>query len=189
MVFLVEKQSVLVSKVSLEIQDIDDKSVFNQSLNVVLSQFREELDDHREAINENTTELQSNYNLIDELYQKIDKLSERMEELTLLVKGNKEQKMFAFSPLNEKEKNIFSALYTSSQSGNSVSYRQISRITGIPEQLVASYISAIIEKGIPLLKQYSGGNVYLRIEDDFRQEQTKKNIVGINSTLNCWVVQ
>lgn len=189
MVFLVEKQSVLVNSVALEIQNTDDKVVLDQQLCVVLSQFREELDDHRESINENTTELQSNYDLIEELYKKIDKLSERMEELTLLVKGSKEQKKFAFSPLNEKEKNIFSALYNTSQSGNSVSYRQLSRITGLPDQLVASYVSAIIEKGIPLLKQYSGSIVYLRIEDDFRCEQTKKNIVGINSTLNCWVVQ
>ncbi len=184
---------MLVNPIVLISQNTDDKLESNQQINqqlcVVLSQFREELDDHREAINENTTELQSNYDLINELYKKVDKLSEKLDELTLLVKGSKEQKKFVFSPLTEKEKSVFFALYNSTQSGNSVSYRQIARITGLPEQLVASYISTIIEKGVPLLKQYSGGNVYLRIEEDFRQEQTKKNIVGINTTLNCWVVQ
>ncbi len=189
MVFLVETQAILVSSISQEIVNIDDKSAFNQKIAVVLSQFREELDDHREAINENTTELQSNYDLVEALYKKVDKLSEKLDELTLLVKGNKEQKKFVFSPLSEKEKVVFSALYNSTQSGNSISYRQLSRITGFPEQLVASYISSMIEKRIPLLKQYSSGTVYLRIEEDFRHEQTKKNVVGINSTLNCWVVQ
>ena len=189
MVFLVDKQSVLVNPVSQEIVNIDDTSALNQKIAVVLSQFREELDDHREAINENTTELQANYDLVEELYKKVDKLSEKLDELTLLVKGSKEQKKFVFSPLSEKEKSIFSALYNSTQSGNSISYHQLSRITGLPEQLIASYISSMIEKRIPLLKQYSRGTVYLRIEEDFRQEQTKKNIIGINSTLNCWAAQ
>lgn len=186
---MVEKQSILVSPVSLEIKNIDENLLFNQQMTVVLSQFREELDDHREAINENTTELQCNYDLVQELYKKMDKISERLDELTLLVKGSKEQKKFSFSPLTEKEKNVFSALYNSTESGNSVSYRQISKITGLPEQLVSSYVASMIEKGIPFLKRYSGAVVFLKIDEDFRREQTKKNIVGINTTLNYWAVQ
>ncbi len=177
MVVLSEKQICLVTTASI---------LDSSQLQPILEMFREELDDHREAINESTVELQSNYDSFNELNKKIDKLGERLDELTLLVKGKKESKSFSITPLTSKEKEVFMALYSFCQSQPNATYRQIARKLAITEQLVASYISSIIEKGVPVLKKYSGGMVYLNLDDEFKQSQAKKNVVGVNTLLSYW---
>ncbi len=152
----------------------------------VIDQFREELDDYREAINENTNEIQANYEIIGELNKKIDKFAERLDELTLLVKGKKEDRKFNIIPLSQKEKEIFQTIYELGEQ-NYVTYRQISRRLALPEQLVASYVTNIIEKGVIVLKKYVSGVVYLQLDHEFRQLQAKENIVGINTSLTYWM--
>jgi|SRR3989338_1235716 len=152
----------------------------------VIDQFREELDDYREAINENTNEIQANYELINELNKKIDRFTERLDELTLLVKGKKEGRKFNIIPLSQKEKEVFQAIYVLGEQ-NYVTYRQVSRRLALPEQLIASYITNILEKGIPILKKYVSGIVYLQLDHEFRQLQAKENIVGINTPLTYWM--
>lgn len=152
----------------------------------VIDQFREELDDYREAINENTNEIQANYEFISELNKKIDRLTERLDELTLLFKGKKEGTKFNVIPLSKKEKEIFQAIYELGEQ-NHVTYRQISRKLALPEQLIASYVTNIIEKGVLVLKKYVSGIVYLQLDHEFRQFQAKENIVRINTSLNYWM--
>jgi len=152
----------------------------------VLELFREELDNHREAINENTVEMQSSYDVVNELNRKIDKLAERLDELTLLVKGKKESKSLSIIPLTLREKEVFLALYTLCESQPNATYRQIARKLAMTEQLVASYISSMFEKGVPVLKRYFGGMVYLKLDDEFRQSQAKNNVVGVNTLLKYW---
>lgn len=183
MVNLVEKQCILVHAIKNNSSIIEDKFGF------VLQQFREELDDHRDAINENTVELQSNYELFRELNSRIEKLSERFDELYLLVKGKREPQKFIISPLTQKEKTVFSALYSATQNGVSASYMQIARMVSFPEQLVSSYVASMLEKGVPIVKTFSGGTVFLFLDADFRQEQTKKNILDIETPLTYWQVQ
>ena len=74
---------------------IDLINIFNTNKNTVdavqtvlkhlLSEVKDELEDHREAINENTNEVQSNYEHILRVENKIDKMQERIEEMTLMV--------------------------------------------------------------------------------------------------------
>lgn len=162
-------------------------STTDSKINGVIDSIKEELDDHREAINENTNEIQSNYELIDGFSKKIDRLSQRLDELYLLVKGNKDtSNKFVFVPLTEKEKELFQALYVLSED-SSVTYRQLSRRLMVSENLVASYITNIIEKGIPVIKKYYSGKVFLMLDHEFRQLQTKSNIVGLSALITNWM--
>ncbi len=153
----------------------------------VIEGIKEELDDHREAINENTNEIQANYELVAELSKKVDRLSQRLDELYLLVRGNKDNSSkFMIAPLTEKEKEAFQALYVLSED-SSVTYRQLSRRLIVTENLVASYMTNLIEKGVPVIKKYYSGKVFLSLDHEFRQVQTKNNIVGLSTPLTHWV--
>ena len=66
-------------------------------------------------------------------------------------------------------------------------YREIARKIALSESLVGSYVTNLIEKGIPVVKKYGDGRVYLRLEDDFRREQAKNNIAGVNTRLTRWI--
>jgi len=148
---------------------------------------REELDDHRLAINENTGELDATSECLNEVNKKLDKLTERVDELTLLVKGVHEEKTFDLQPLSNKEKEVFHALYALTETQPFASYDQIARKALMTKELVSCYVTSMIQKGVPVLKKHDGNRVFLRLEAAFRQCQAKKNLVGLNSPLTCWM--
>jgi len=172
-----ERQSALL-------ECADDK--MRHQVMQILDEFKQELDDHREAINDNTNETQSISQYVNLLNAKIDRIAERLDELTLLVKGKPAEREFKLTPLNNREKEVFMVLYTLTQTRPYTTYREIARKIALSEALVGSYITNLIEKGIPVLKKYADGTVYLRLEEDFRKAQATKNIVGVNSTLASW---
>jgi DNA-binding MarR family transcriptional regulator len=164
-----------------------DAVVFRQQLSDVLSCMREELDDHRLAINENTGEIGTSNEFLGGLARKLDKLTERVDELTLLIKGSKEEKKFDFQPLTEKEKEVFQALYALTETQPFASYDQLARKTLQSKSMVAGHVTSMVHKGVPLLKKYQGKVVFLKLSSEFREAQAKKNIVGISARLTCWI--
>lgn len=167
---------------------IDDKeAIFKAEVLEFMHNVREELDEHRDAINNDTNEIQTNYEYICGLNEKIEKLSERLDKLNLLLKGSVEAEDFKISPLTKKEKEVFMALYTLGQSRSFVTYKDMAKSLCMTESLVSNYITNIVEKGIPVLKKYSGGMVYLKLDDKFREKQAKENIVGVNTLLSYWM--
>lgn len=161
---------------------IDENNVL-----AVLDLVREELDDHREAINEGANETQATFQFVQLLNDKIERLAERVDELTLLVKGKRERPEFNITPLNGREKELFLVLYTITEAKTYATYREIARKLAWSESLVGSYVTNLIEKGVPVLKKYADGTVYLRLEEDFRREQARNNIVGVDSRLTRWI--
>lgn len=173
-----DEQELLLSSENVELR---------QQVKQVLECFREELDDHRLAINENTTEIISTNDFLNELNCKLDKLSERLDELTLLLKGQKQEENFELRPLSGREKDVFQVLYLLTESQPYASYEQIAKKSCMTKELVMGYVTSIIQKGVPVLKKYDGSVVFLRLEPAFRQKQSKENIVGINSLLTDWL--
>jgi len=173
-----DKQELLLSS---------DASVFRQQLSTVLSCMREELDDHRLAINENTDELAATNEFLNELSRKLDKIAERVDELTLHVKGTKEEKKFELQPLTEREKEVFHALYVLTESQPYASYEHIARKTLLTKGIVMDHITSMIQKGIPVLKKLDGTTAFLKLDPDFRQIQAKQNVIGLNSLLTAWI--
>ncbi|MCI0557901.1 MAG: hypothetical protein MN733_05355 [Nitrososphaera sp.] len=177
MVEIHDKQEVLLSS---------DAPV-RQQISTVLECMREELDDHRLAINENTDELTAANEFVSELSKRLDKLTERVDELTLLLKGQKEEKQFSVQPLTNREKEIFHALYVLTESQPYASYEQIARKTCTTKGIVMDTLTSIALKGVPILKKLDGTTVFLKLDQDFRQVQAKQNIIGLNSLLTSWI--
>lgn len=151
----------------------------------LFQEVKEELDEHLDAINENTNEISSNYEYLCELDYKINKLSERLDNLQLFLEQNfnfKAEKVPKFQPkpLTNNEQDVFLVLYTLEEKKGAVTYTDISKRTGLSEDLVASYITRMIEKNVPIIKRYVNNEPHLRLDPQFKRLQAKENILGLN---------
>lgn len=156
------------------------------AISSVMEQVREELDEHREGLNENVNEVQALYEYVRQVEAKLDRAISKFDELSVLVKGKTDGQRWVFTALNQKEKEVFLVLYSQTESQPFTSYKLIARRLGMSESLVGSYITVLIEKGIPVIKKYQDGCVFLQLDADFRSCQAKDNIVGINTLLTYW---
>jgi DNA repair exonuclease SbcCD ATPase subunit len=142
---------------------------------------REELDDYRETINQNTNEIQSNYEYLCKLDEKIDKLSERIDEICMFLNICEPKKNYSIQRLTTREKEVFSVLYASASVG--ITHKDIARKTGLSDSLVICYVSNLVQKGVPLMRKFLGGEMILYLEDAFRETQAKENIAGLSQAV------
>ncbi len=144
---------------------------------------REELEEHLQAINENTSEIGQNHQYNCELESKMDQLSERLDHMELFLKQmgyGSAMATFHVQPLSSDEKRAFVALYAIEEDKGHVTYADISNVLLMDVQLVAGYVAALMEKGVPLVKRYVNNVAYLKIDADFKQLQAKENILSID---------
>lgn len=183
---MVKKQKNDVSRLKKHNKEDKLKATFNK--------IKEEFEEHLDSINENTNEIHSNYEYICELDSKIDKLNEKLDEVMMFLhhsskKSLKSKKQkFTIRPLTRKEQEIFLALYTLEQNKEEVTYTRIAKFLCITPYLTQNYITNLIEKGIPIQKRYIDNGVSLTLNPQFRELQTKKNIVKINESVSKKVV-
>ena len=154
----------------------------------VLSQVREELDDHRIALNEHTNEIESVYELLNQLSSRLDKLQERLDTVSMLVSNGKPEQVceFKIHPLSSQEKEVFFALYPLTETTPFVTYHQLARKLATSVESVARSITALISKSVPVEKKYSNGNAFLGLDKQFRQVQAKENIAKLDTKLTYW---
>ncbi len=166
----------------LEVASVADPGVVMS----VLDEMRGELDDHLQAINENTTELQGNYAGLIELERKINRIIERLDALEWIVRGKQEKK---HEPLriSGKELVVFRAVYQLGATQPFMTYKAIARKCALSESMVASLVTSLLEKGVPIVKRYEGSLVFLKLEESFREEQAKRTLVGLDAPLSCWI--
>ena len=148
---------------------------------------RAELDEHRSVINENTNESQTNFEFICSLDKRIDAIEDRLNELILFLKGTKKDPDYKVQPLSAREKELFIALLSLSESLPSVTYAQLSQQMGWSTSIVASYLSRMIDKGVPINRQMSGGVMQVSINENFRRAQIRQNVVGLEVPLTRWM--
>lgn len=144
---------------------------------------REELEEHLQAINENTAEIGQNHQYGCEIESKMDQLSERLDHMELFLKQmgyGSAKATFNVQPLSSDEKRAFVALYAIEEDKGHVTYADISSALLLDVQLVAGYVAALMEKGVPLVKRYVNNVAYLKIDNDFKQLQAKENILSID---------
>ena len=168
---------------------VEAKEPFQEKVESALSSVKEELDDHLSAINENSSEIHANFEYLQMLDNKIDKLKDRIDEIHLLVKGSKSQNKdnFTFKALTNREKEIFAALYSLTETSAFATYEQIAQKTTLTSDLVLSYVGNLVAKGIPINKKYFQKVAYVSLDHDFRQLQAKDNIVRLNTQLTSWI--
>jgi predicted nuclease with TOPRIM domain len=159
----------------------------DESLKVSFSRIKEEMDIHLDSINENTNEINSNFEHVARLEDKIDKLNERIDELHMmfssLIGDKPEVKEVEFEKikLSTREQEVFLALYTSQ---NELTYYDISRKLGLTPDLVEKYIKMMLEKGVPIIRKLTENKVFLMVDDEFKNLQTKENVLKIHENIS-----
>ncbi len=161
----------------------DSVREINHRLKKAFSQVRQEFSDHLTSINQNTNEIESNYEYLCELDSKIEKLAERIDEISMYM-GIKGKAMdYDIKPLTRREQEVFIVLYTL-EDKSSITYAIIARKIALTENLVQTYISNMISKGIPIIKKYTSNVVHLSLDSGFRALQAKENIAGIHRKIS-----
>jgi len=146
-----------------------------KKLKEAFSKIKEELDEHREAINSNTNELQQTQEFLDKLDEKIDKLQEKIETLKLSI-HEKEEESYSVTSLTFREKEVFLVLYESEEM---LTYEEIAKKLGLTKELVASYVTNLVIKGVPVIKKYSDSIIYVILDSKFKASQAKRNIIPL----------
>jgi NTP pyrophosphatase (non-canonical NTP hydrolase) len=166
-----------------------------RALKASFSKIKFELDDQREAINENTNEIQSNFEYVDELDKKIDKLSERLDDLNLYLANIarvlnidtidiEEQRFEQLKiSLTRHEKEVFSIIYVMCEQDVKPTLKRLSTRLGYTTEMTKNYLLQLMDKGIPLSITKGDNDLIIDLDPAFRRVQTRKNIVGLDSSL------
>jgi predicted nuclease with TOPRIM domain len=144
------------------------------------SKIRNELDEHLDTINQNTSEIQANYEYIFELENKIEKLNQRIDEMQMLIENGNSFDYKIETPvskLTKREEEVFMVLYTDET--ESLTFLDISRKTGLKEDMVKNYISSMSSKGVPIIQKHISGKSYFSLDQNFKNIQIKENVLGI----------
>lgn len=157
-----------------------DYDTFKGYLEVINNDFlnlKEEMDDHLQSINENTNEIEIQNNFICEIDNRMTKMEEKMDELHFLLKQMVTKARLSVE-LSKDEQRVFLILYTHEKfmSPEAVSTKALLEI-GIVEEALTS----MADKGIPIEREILGGNVYFRMNPEFKLRQAKEQIIKIDS--------
>ncbi len=152
------------------------------------SRVKEDMDVLLDGINQNTNEIQSNYEYLCKLETKIEQLKEKVEALQIRLNelddsSLKNQKI----DLTYEEKKIFLVVYKYTTSKHFITYSDIAKKLNIPVSLVRFYVTNLIEKNVPIIKKYRNREVYVGLDEEFREKQAKDNIVNINESITKYI--
>lgn len=157
-------------------------TLLNKKLRDDFDKIRQEFEEHLQAINENTIEIASNFEYVSEIEAKLDRLSERIDKLQMFLESSSihAKRSFDVKRLSRKEQEVFLVVYTLEEEKGNLTYRDIAEKLGISEQLTASYITSLIEKGVPIIKRYFNTTPHFRLDPDFKTLQAKENILQLS---------
>lgn len=148
-----------------------------------------EFGEHLESINQNTNEIQSNYEFLCELDAKISKLNEKIDEIQMFLYPEKIKKTkddYNVSQLTRNEQEVFLVIYANEDT--TLTFSDISHRTGLPNEIVESYVGNLVKKGVPISKKIVDNQMSLTLDPDFRDLQAKENIIKINESIAQQVV-
>lgn len=175
--------SFLVEVIPISRLDPSVLSQFRMQLKHAFDKIKFQFEEHLEAINENTNEIQANYNLLKELEEKIERLREKIEHVQLHLSHispdfayKSDSFPFEIQPLSINEKRVLVILLASKKF---LSYGELAKVLNMSESLVRSYITNMIEKGVPLVKKYIGGKPLINVDEKFKEIQETQDIAHL----------
>ena len=148
----------------------------DKKLQATFSQIREEFDDHLVAINENTEEMQSFQNYLCDLDEKIDKLNARIDNIHLALRSITSEKKDIM--LSVAEQKLFLLMYTFEN--GFLSLEDISVRARLTVEEVRSLVSSLLDKGVSLVREVADGQVFFKLNPQFRERQVKEQVVRID---------
>ena len=157
----------------------------NKRLKSEFGKIKDDFEEHLQAINENTNEISANYEYICELESKLDKLSERVDQIQMYLESNSnidiaKRNSFDVKRLNRREQEVFLVIYTLEEEKGSLTYDDIANKLNMSYELAGSYVTSMIEKGVPIIKRYMNSKPYLRLDPEFKTLQAKENILQLS---------
>ncbi|MBI2139787.1 hypothetical protein HYU14_02595 [Candidatus Woesearchaeota archaeon] len=159
----------------------------NRKLQDAFCQVRDEFEEHLTAINENTAEVQAANEFLINVEQKMAKIEDRLDKLCLFFEkaGLPIEQEQEFQPikLTKREQEVFLVLYTQEDIKGSLTYLDIAHCTGLPEDLVASYLSSMMGKGVPIRKNYVHNQAHFSLNPKFKTVQAKENLLQIEQKM------
>ena len=157
----------------------------NKSLRNEFTKIKHEFEEHLQAINENTNEISANYEYICEIEGKLDRLSSRVDQIQMYLEAGTpnfaaKRSDFDVKRLNRREQEVFLVIYTLEEELGSVTYGDIAKRLDISEQLAGSYVTSLIEKGVPIIKRYINSRPHMKLDPEFKTLQAKENILQLS---------
>lgn len=141
---------------------------------------KEELNVHLDTINQNSSEIQSIYECLNELDSKIEKLNERIDNIQMYVAPEADETSFSID-LTHREQEVFLVIYSEN---NNISAKDIGKKLGFSDEMVNRYVYNMISKGVPILRQYSEGDVLVSLDLKFKDLQARKNVLKIDESVS-----
>lgn len=158
---------------------------FDKAFRQGFTKINHEFEEHLQAINENSNEIAANYEYICEIESKLDKLSERVDKIQMYLEYGSanfvaKRSSFDVKKLNRREQEVFLVIYTLEEEKGSLTYEYIAEKLNISKELAGSYVTSLIEKGVPIIKRYINSKPYLRLDPEFKTLQAKENILQLS---------
>lgn len=147
-------------------------------LRVVFSKIKEEFEDHLESINQNTIEIQSSFEYLSRLANRVEKIEQRLARFDM--EESRPQNQIETVLLTRDEEEIFAVLADATRKRQLVTYESLAVRADVSKTFCAHLVASLIEKGIPILKKFSDGSVFLELEPSFVEHEIKVNIVTID---------
>lgn len=158
----------------------DSIKKLKDELKFAFGNIKKEFDEHLETINQNTNEIQALYDYVSEVEHKMDKISERLDELQMMINPEMDYEKFKIE-LTHREQEVFVLLYTKQEF---VTSKEISRKLGFSDEMVNRYIYNLISKGIPINKQFLNEELYVSLDEKFKELQARRNVLKISETIS-----
>lgn len=132
------------------------------------------VEEHLSAINENSSEIQSLFDYLQDLEVKVDKVTARLDSIQLEKQTTNTKDI---EPLNAIEKQIFLSLYMEELA---LTYQDIAHRVHLSVALVQESITALVRKGIPLVRSFFNNQQFVQLETEFKERQAKENLINLS---------
>lgn len=187
-----QKQKVSTSQ-KKETSQVNPSSLYTNIKNAFakfkkeITNIKEVLNDHLDTINGNTNEIILNGDYITEIDNKVNKMNERIDEMYLQFQSIKqiiEQNSLKDNnyALTKTEQKVFMILYTIEQTA--LSYSDIAQRLNWTELQVKHTINDLRKKKLPIKEILIDNRPFFKLDDAFKDEQMRKNIVQIDTDIN-----
>lgn len=177
-------------------QKITDKTkntlkVIDKNVRDAFCKIKDEMEVHLDSINANTQEINANYEHILKVESRMDKLEEKIDNIHMLVSNLlKESNTFnendyAGTALSVREQEVFLVLYTAT--GN-ITYSEVAKKLALTNEIVERTIDNLIAKKVPVQKIFENNALFVILDDNFKNFQTRKNVLNINEHVSKSVI-
>lgn len=155
-----------------KVSEAFENAVFKE-FEACIKTIREEMDDHLEAINSNTNEITSNYEYLCQLDSRLSKVEEKLDELLFAagILPSSKYHDFKLPRLTKNEQELYEFLLDAQ---SQITCRDLAFKLALTQSLLVEYLTALIEKGIPVCKRYSGSDILISLDVRFQHEMLSR---------------